>query len=91
MGLHVSDTVFDAFIFFCIFCVFLTTVFLLTLPSERRTKNDRPAGASDRESVTVLVLGDIGRSPRMQYHAISIAKNGADVQIIGYAGMQASF
>lgn len=35
-------------------------------------------------SVQVLVLGDIGRSPRMQYHALSIAKHGGHVQLIGY-------
>jgi hypothetical protein len=34
----------------------------------------------------VLVLGDIGRSPRMQYHAISFAKEGFTVDIIGYPG-----
>ncbi|CAN9318525.1 unnamed protein product, partial [Alternaria alternata] len=35
-------------------------------------------------SVQVVVLGDIGRSPRMQYHALSIAKHGAKVFLIGY-------
>ncbi|KAH8597267.1 glycosyl transferases group 1-domain-containing protein [Bisporella sp. PMI_857] len=35
-------------------------------------------------SVQVLVLGDIGRSPRMQYHAMSIAKHGGRVDVIGY-------
>ncbi|KAI1850021.1 hypothetical protein JX266_004400 [Neoarthrinium moseri] len=34
--------------------------------------------------VQVLVLGDIGRSPRMQYHALSIAKHGGAVDLIGY-------
>ena len=34
--------------------------------------------------VQVLVLGDIGRSPRMQYHALSVAKHGAHVDLIGY-------
>lgn len=37
-------------------------------------------------SVQVLVLGDIGRSPRMQYHALSLAKHGGKVDIIGFAG-----
>jgi beta-1,4-mannosyltransferase len=37
-------------------------------------------------SFQVVVLGDIGRSPRMQYHAISIAKHGGQVQLIGYVG-----
>ena len=34
-------------------------------------------------AVQVLVLGDVGRSPRMQYHALSIAERG-HVQLIGY-------
>ena len=45
------------------------------------------AGSSrPKESVQILVLGDIGRSPRMQYHALSIAKHGGQVDIIGYHG-----
>jgi beta-1,4-mannosyltransferase len=39
-----------------------------------------------KTSVQIVVLGDIGRSPRMQYHAISIAKHGGRVDIIGYQG-----
>lgn len=35
-------------------------------------------------SVQVVVLGDIGRSPRMQYHALSIAQHGGRVDLIGY-------
>ncbi|KAK5107281.1 hypothetical protein LTR62_001410 [Meristemomyces frigidus] len=35
-------------------------------------------------SVQVVVLGDIGRSPRMQYHALSIANHGGKVDLIGY-------
>jgi beta-1,4-mannosyltransferase len=35
----------------------------------------------------VLVLGDVGRSPRMQYHALSLASTaGMHVDLIGYAG-----
>lgn len=37
-------------------------------------------------SVQIVVLGDIGRSPRMQYHALSFAKHGGIVSIIGHAG-----
>jgi beta-1,4-mannosyltransferase len=37
-------------------------------------------------SVQIVVLGDIGRSPRMQNHAISVAKNMGRVDIIGYQG-----
>eukprot|EP00128_Syssomonas_multiformis_P008690 Colp12_sorted_trinity150504_noHs@19984 len=39
--------------------------------------------------VAIVVLGDIGRSPRMQYHAISLASNGFHVDVIGYAGAKA--
>ncbi|CAF4927572.1 unnamed protein product [Pieris macdunnoughi] len=35
-------------------------------------------------SVKVVVLGDIGRSPRMQYHALSLASSGIKVNIISY-------
>ncbi|CAO2652241.1 Nn.00g005240.m01.CDS01 [Neocucurbitaria sp. VM-36] len=35
-------------------------------------------------TVQVVVLGDIGRSPRMQYHALSIAKHGGRVFLVGY-------
>lgn len=38
------------------------------------------------KNVCVLVLGDIGRSPRMQYHAISFAREGFTVDIVGYPG-----
>jgi beta-1,4-mannosyltransferase len=38
------------------------------------------------QSVQIVVLGDIGRSPRMQYHAISFAKHGAQVQLTGFLG-----
>ncbi len=34
----------------------------------------------------VMVLGDIGRSPRMQYHALSLLEEGHYVTLIGYAG-----
>jgi len=35
--------------------------------------------------VAILVLGDLGRSPRMQYHARSLADAGAAVDLVGYA------
>ena len=36
--------------------------------------------------VCVLVLGDVGRSPRMQYHSISLADNGLAVDLVGFKG-----
>ena len=38
-------------------------------------------------SVCVLVLGDLGRSPRMMYHAQSLLANGYVVYLVGYSGM----
>ncbi|XP_026858600.1 chitobiosyldiphosphodolichol beta-mannosyltransferase isoform X1 [Electrophorus electricus] len=37
-------------------------------------------------NVCVLVLGDIGRSPRMQYHALSFSRHGYNVTFIGFLG-----
>lgn len=36
--------------------------------------------------VCVLVLGDIGRSPRMQYHALSLSKHAYNVTFVGFLG-----
>ncbi len=37
----------------------------------------------------VIVLGDLGRSPRMQYHAASLAAAGGEVDLIGLDGSAA--
>ncbi|KAI0369957.1 mannosyltransferase [Pilatotrama ljubarskyi] len=37
-------------------------------------------------SVAILVLGDIGRSPRMMYHAESFATNKFQTYLVGYGG-----
>lgn len=57
------------------FLIFLTALWRLVF---------RDAGEMPR--VTVLVLGDIGRSPRMQYHALSLARNGFAVDVVAYEG-----
>lgn len=36
--------------------------------------------------VIVVVLGDLGRSPRMQYHALSLLEGGHTVSLLGYTG-----
>ena len=94
MGVSFATSPLEALLSVAVIVSVLFTVFLLTLPSryERRGRDTQArAGSSaatspERVSVQVLVLGDIGRSPRMQYHAISIAKNGGEVELIGYAG-----
>ncbi|XP_068966673.1 chitobiosyldiphosphodolichol beta-mannosyltransferase [Bombus flavifrons] len=40
----------------------------------------------EHKNVCIVVLGDLGRSPRMQYHAMSFAKEGYTVDFIGYPG-----
>jgi len=63
---------------FAVFClIVLTATLSLLLP---------PRSEVRKRSVQVVVLGDIGRSPRMQYHALSIAKYGGHVDLIGYLG-----
>ncbi|KAK9477994.1 hypothetical protein V1514DRAFT_332553 [Lipomyces japonicus] len=37
-----------------------------------------------RKRAIVLVLGDIGRSPRMQYHVLSLVETGFEVYFCGY-------
>lgn len=71
----------------------LVSFVLLCLPSQHKNpaadyeaSNAGANSLAEDVSVQVLVLGDIGRSPRMQYHAMSIAKHGGSVQLIGYAG-----
>lgn len=66
----------------------LTTWILLVIPCFwilwriYEDLRERPA----MRSVAILVLGDIGRSPRMMYHAESFAKSGFETYMIGYPG-----
>ena len=62
--------------------VTVSVLALLLIPSrhaERSPKGPPP--------IQIVVLGDIGRSPRMQYHASSFLKHGSTVQLIGYLGV----
>lgn len=62
----------------------LTALLFLYLPIRYAPPKD------GKVRVAVLVLGDIGRSPRMQYHALSIARKGGLVDLIGYNGICSS-
>ncbi|KAJ2081396.1 mannosyltransferase [Coemansia sp. RSA 988] len=55
------------------------------LGSKSNDSNTKSVESSGKR-IAVLVLGDIGRSPRMQYHALSLADAGHHVDLIGYAG-----
>ncbi|KAF6766428.1 mannosyltransferase [Ephemerocybe angulata] len=46
----------------------------------------KPRNHHSLRSVAILVLGDIGRSPRMMYHAQSFAENGFVTDVVGYGG-----
>ncbi|XP_053411748.1 chitobiosyldiphosphodolichol beta-mannosyltransferase [Nycticebus coucang] len=52
---------------------------LLVVGSWKRWGRGRAA-----RHVLVVVLGDVGRSPRMQYHALSLAKHGFSVTLLGF-------
>lgn len=68
-----------------VFIFTLTSLILLLLPaSYGRDLDVSSAGNKRSVRVQILVLGDIGRSPRMQYHALSIARHGGFVDLIGY-------
>lgn len=41
-----------------------------------------------KKKACVVVLGDIGRSPRMQYHIQSLIEEEFDVEVIGYVDTQ---
>ncbi|KAL8800127.1 MAG: hypothetical protein Q9182_005400 [Xanthomendoza sp. 2 TL-2023] len=65
------------------------SILLVSLPSTYGADlRFRKKGSSIETRVQVVVLGDIGRSPRIQYHALSIAKNGGFVDLIGYSGSE---
>jgi beta-1,4-mannosyltransferase len=44
---------------------------------------DRPASSPLR--ATVVVLGDVARSPRTLYHALALARAGVEVELVGFA------
>jgi beta-1,4-mannosyltransferase len=60
-----------------IVCLSIPLLLLYVLPfSHKKAKR-----------VAVLVLGDVGRSPRMQNHAVSLARAGWQVDLIGNRGI----
>ncbi|CAK9035925.1 unnamed protein product [Durusdinium trenchii] len=67
-----------------IYLIMFTCLLLVLLVIWYRRGLQSPA----EPHVAVIVLGDIGRSPRMQYHAVSLAKHGCEVSLVGYAGAQ---
>ncbi|KAG9223304.1 hypothetical protein CCMSSC00406_0000007 [Pleurotus cornucopiae] len=67
----------------------LTTAVLLWLSWKLWRFLKYPPPPSFRyRSVVILVLGDIGRSPRMMYHAESFARIPFETYLIGYGGSE---
>jgi beta-1,4-mannosyltransferase len=93
MAFVLLDSIWDYVLGLAVLCSTGLTIFLLTLPTryeyDPQYRQSAKEGVSDKSTdvtVQILVLGDIGRSPRMQYHALSIAKHGGHVDLIGYHG-----
>lgn len=64
----------------------LTVVLLAWIYNNAIPTRYRPAKRPEDEHIQILVVGDIGRSPRMQYHGLSVAKHGRYVDLVGYKG-----
>jgi hypothetical protein len=71
-----------------IFIVFIVLFRFISIYFQNRSIS---IGSNISKNVTLVVLGDIGRSPRMQYHALSFAQNGWTVDFIGYDGINFLF
>lgn len=41
-----------------------------------------------KKDITIMVLGDLGHSPRMTYHALSLANQGYQVNLCGYVNSE---
>ena len=71
-------------------CLLLFFFVLFLLPDDAYGEEDVRVYSEERirarNRTHVLVLGDIGRSPRMQNHALSLAKKDIAVDLIGYTG-----
>ncbi|KAJ3318198.1 hypothetical protein HDU76_000899 [Blyttiomyces sp. JEL0837] len=76
MFVHVTPIPTTILIGFFLLLAFLLSYFLST-----------PCAGSDAQKrALVIVLGDVGRSPRMQYHTRSLADLGFQVDLVGYSG-----
>lgn len=76
LGVHITELDTN----WCFLLIIAVGFSILSLYSLRAHCQDK------NRHVCVLVLGDIGRSPRMQYHAISLGKHGYNVSFVGFLG-----
>lgn len=73
----------DVSVFVCCATLLLSLNWLLY----KTWRTIQPRDDRSLRSVAILVLGDIGRSPRMMYHAQSFAELGFMTDLIGYGGV----
>lgn len=74
-------TDFERWLPWLVLIVGATSLLLYCLPKRYGSFVGRERTAN---RIQILVLGDLGRSPRMQYHALSVARHGCHVDLIGY-------
>lgn len=61
--------------------IFLHSIYLLR--NKLKLTNSK-----NLKSITIVVLGDIGRSPRMLFHSKSISSSGFIINIVAYKGKE---
>lgn len=64
--------------------IFLHSIYLLKNKLRLKNKNNL-------KSLTIVVLGDIGRSPRMLFHSKSLIQNDFIINIVAYKGKVLQF
>ena len=77
-GCSASDLLAGGFAVSFLVLATLVTLLLLAALKWRETRGDKV--------VLVVVLGDVGRSPRMQYHCLSLVQHNYTVELVGYGG-----
>ncbi|PWN52660.1 hypothetical protein IE53DRAFT_384879 [Violaceomyces palustris] len=70
----------------CTFLAALTCLLCICIYTALYRAPTTTSSSSLGRSAAVVVLGDIGRSPRMCYHVESLANEGWKVAIVGYKG-----
>ena len=76
----IQDTAMLGVFMYALFVIFTLTLSVLLLAGLKWR------GEDGKGRVAVIVLGDLGRSPRMQYHALSLCREGYEVEFVGYGG-----
>lgn len=66
---------------FAVVFILLVILLSLTILASLRWRSETGEG-----QIQVVVLGDVGRSPRMQYHCLSLVQLDYKVELVGYGG-----